>query len=59
MLSLKDHGATFDNRLLAALPREEYERLSPHLELVRLALGKTLYKVVREVTEGKEKRVGV
>jgi len=32
-----------DNRLLAALPREEYERLSPHLESVRLAPGKILY----------------
>ena len=43
MTSLKDHGAIFSNQLLAALPRKEYERLSPHLELVRLTLGKTLY----------------
>jgi CRP-like cAMP-binding protein len=43
MTSLKDHGTTFNNRLLAALPRKEYERLSPHLELVRLTPGKILY----------------
>lgn len=43
MPSLKDHDATFDNRLLAALPREEYERLSPNLELVRLTPGQILY----------------
>jgi CRP-like cAMP-binding protein len=45
MPSLKDPDATFDNRLLAALPRDEYERLSPHLELVRLAPGQILYNV--------------
>ena len=43
MPSVKDVGSTFNNRLLAALPREEYERLSPHLELVRLPPGKILY----------------
>jgi CRP-like cAMP-binding protein len=43
MPSLKEPSTLFDNRLLAALPREEYERLSPHLELVRLAPGKILY----------------
>jgi len=41
MSSLKEHGNLFNNQLLAALPREEYERLSPHLELVRLTLGQT------------------
>src|ERR1051326_5252410 len=45
MPSLKDPDTTFDNRLLAALPRDEYERLSPHLELVRLAPGQILYNV--------------
>lgn len=43
MPSLKDHVPTFDNRLLASLPKHEYERLSPHLELVRLTPGKILY----------------
>lgn len=33
----------FTNRILAALPREEYERLSPHLEVVRLTPGRILY----------------
>jgi CRP-like cAMP-binding protein len=32
------------NHLLAALPREEYERLVSHLELVPLPLGKALYE---------------
>jgi CRP-like cAMP-binding protein len=32
------------NRLLAALPAEEFERLAPHLELVPMKLGETLYE---------------
>ena len=32
------------NRLLAALPAEEFERLSHHLELVYLQLGEVLYE---------------
>ncbi len=32
------------NHLLAALPTEEYERLAPHLELVPMLLGETLYE---------------
>jgi CRP-like cAMP-binding protein len=32
------------NRLLAALPPEEFERLAPHLELVALQLGEMLYE---------------
>src|SRR5436309_12450276 len=43
MPSLKDFSTTFDNRILAALPLEQYERLLPHLELVRLTPGKILY----------------
>ena len=43
MSILKDPGTPFGSRLLAALPREEYERLSPHLELVRMTPGKILY----------------
>ena len=34
-----------DNRLLAALPRAEYERLIPHLEVVHLPRGKILFDV--------------
>jgi hypothetical protein len=43
MSLLKEPRITFGNRLLAALPREEYAPLSPHLELVRLTPGKILY----------------
>ena len=32
------------NHLLAALPAEEFERLSPHLELVPMPLGEMLYE---------------
>lgn len=32
------------NRILAALPREDYERLSPHLQPVELAHGQVLYR---------------
>lgn len=32
------------NHLLAALPRAEFERLLPHLELVPMPLGKALYE---------------
>lgn len=39
----KEPGPIFQNGLLAALPREEYERLSPHMELVRLKPGRILY----------------
>lgn len=33
-----------ENRILAALPRAEYERLSPHLERVHLPQGKVLWE---------------
>jgi CRP-like cAMP-binding protein len=49
MPTLKDLRATLDNNLLAALPREEYQRLAPHLELVHLPAGKILYHVGDEV----------
>ncbi|HKO99314.1 MAG TPA: hypothetical protein VJU86_20110 [Pyrinomonadaceae bacterium] len=32
------------NRLLAALPHEEYKRLQPQLELIRLSKRRTLYE---------------
>lgn len=43
MSSSREFRAPFENRVLASLPREEYERLRPHLEPVRLAPGKILY----------------
>lgn len=33
-----------ENRLLAALPEEEYQRLVPHLEYVSLSLGEVIYE---------------
>ena len=33
-----------DNHLLAFLPDEVYLRLSPHLDLVEMPLGKVLYE---------------
>lgn len=41
-----------NNKLLAALPKEEYRRLIPHLEQVPLDFGKTIYEpgeTIREV----------
>lgn len=32
------------NHLLAALPRETFERISPHLELIKMPLGEVLYE---------------
>jgi CRP-like cAMP-binding protein len=44
-MSLKTNGhEALQNHLLAALPREEFERLSPHLEPYSLSLGKVLYE---------------
>jgi CRP-like cAMP-binding protein len=40
------------NRLLAALPSQEYQRLRPHLEEVTLAFGEILYEsgeIIRHV----------
>jgi CRP-like cAMP-binding protein len=35
---------TTQNHILAALPREEYDRLAPHLELIEMPLGAVLYE---------------
>jgi CRP-like cAMP-binding protein len=37
------------NYLLAALPASEYERLSPHLELIPLSLGEVIYESGRKL----------
>jgi CRP-like cAMP-binding protein len=39
------------NRILAALPPEEYERLQKHLTPVSLPLGETLYRPEENITE--------
>lgn len=41
---MSDSHAARQNHLLAALPAAEYERLSPHLELVQMLLGDVLYE---------------
>jgi CRP-like cAMP-binding protein len=38
-----------ENRLLAALPRDEYERFAPHLEEVSLALSQVLFRPDDEI----------
>jgi CRP-like cAMP-binding protein len=43
MSQLTTHGPTV-NRLLAALPKKEYERLQPELKPVKLTLGEVLYE---------------
>ena len=45
MSFLKHLDAKEDNRLLATLPREEYQRLLPHLEVTHLKAGRILYDV--------------
>lgn len=42
---MRDHTHTNPNRLLAALPRDEYDRLLPHLERIVLANKDTLHEV--------------
>ena len=39
-----------ENRLLAALPKSEFEHLQPHLELVSLSLGQVLYESGAQMT---------
>jgi CRP-like cAMP-binding protein len=45
MLSPNAPHSPFDNHLLAALPPEEYARLAPSLEVVRLPAGRVLCEV--------------
>ncbi len=40
----QESHSPYENYLLAALPDEEYQRLAPHLELVRLTPRKILYE---------------
>lgn len=42
-IQLQPHDQV-ENRLLAALPSEEYERLHPHLEKMSFALGDVVYE---------------
>jgi CRP-like cAMP-binding protein len=44
MITLSDPAAPSQNRLLAALPRVDFERILPSLELAELSLGDMLYE---------------
>ncbi|HYP29062.1 MAG TPA: Crp/Fnr family transcriptional regulator [Blastocatellia bacterium] len=44
MPSSKEPVGPIENRLLAALPDEEYHRLQPHLEHTTLSLGQVIYE---------------
>ena len=44
MTPATNHGAPPANRLLAALPKKEYQRLRPQLKTVSLEFGKVLYE---------------
>lgn len=44
MLSNQEEHPRRENRILAALPPEEYKRLAPHLEFVQLSHGEILYQ---------------
>jgi len=41
---MQTESSSLRNRILAALPAADYERLLPHLELVELPLGHSLYE---------------
>ena len=47
-LAAADH-ASVDNKILAALPRTDYQRLLPKLEPVRLAFGEVLHEAGDDV----------
>ena len=52
MLRSQKTGEPATNRLLAALPGKEYQRLRPHLEEVTLTFGEVLYEsgeIIRRV----------
>jgi hypothetical protein len=52
MLRSPKTGEPVANRLLAALPGKEYQRLRPHLEEVTLSFGEVLYEsgeIIRRV----------
>jgi CRP-like cAMP-binding protein len=44
-------SAKIPNKILAALPAKEYERLLPHLELVALPIGKVLYDTADSIQD--------
>lgn len=49
MRIFKGNGSQAENRLLAALPAEEYGALRPHLEQVYFSLGESIYEPDRQM----------
>ncbi len=49
MDSFREISGSVANRLLAALPRDENDRLSPHLQLIHLSRNRILYEAGDEV----------
>jgi len=49
--ALKETPSPVTNRLLAALPRGEYERLVPHLRLIHLSRNRILYETGDELRQ--------
>ncbi len=49
--TLKQAPNPTENRLLAALPREEYERLAPHLRLLHLPRNRILYEATDHIRQ--------
>ncbi|MBF2018887.1 MAG: Crp/Fnr family transcriptional regulator [Hydrococcus sp. C42_A2020_068] len=51
LLSVPEDNSVPINQLLAALPRSEYQRLAPHLQLVSLSAGQVLYEPGETISE--------
>lgn len=43
-MPMQQNNHLIENHLLAALPREEYQRILPHLKLVSFSLGEPIYE---------------
>jgi CRP-like cAMP-binding protein len=43
-MSVQQKNNLIENQILAALPRQEYERILPHLEHVTFSLGESIYE---------------
>jgi CRP-like cAMP-binding protein len=50
MFTHQDSSLPTSNKILNALPREEYERLSAYLEPIKMALGEVLYRPNEPIT---------
>ena len=50
MSSAPPHNGQIPNRILRTLPKEEYEQLLPHLELLRFPMGRVVHEAGQEMT---------